>query len=306
MKIFVEKAFIPKDDLYKFGDLFPNIDFVYELLEHKDIDIFFGSNSLLKKINIDDYKQLKWIQLFMAGFDDVDVEGLKTKGILVSNARDVFSIPIAEDIIGKILFFNREMKTLLNNMKTKTWKQIWRNHELSNSTIGIIGTGSIGQETAKRLQAFSPKKIIGHRRTNQPVQYFDEVYTGTEGLNHVLKTADYVILAMPLNDESKYLINKEKLLLMKETALLINVARGRVIVQDDLIDILKQKKIRGAALDVTDPEPLPSDSELWELDNVFISPHNASSSEYMTKRLLELTLDSLKEYLDNNTIQYLL
>lgn len=304
MKVFVEEAFIPKDDLPKLSEKFPNIIFVYNMEENKDIDLFFGSNSILRKVNLDDYRNLKWIQLFMAGFDDIDIDGIKNRGIIVSNARDIFSISIAEDIIGKILFFNRQTKALLSNMKEKKWQPIWRNKELYNSTIGIIGTGSIGQETAKRLQAFSPKKIIGYRRHNKPVQYFDQIYTGEEDLDYLFKTSDYLILAMPLNEDTRYIVNKKKLLMMKESALLINVARGQVIVQEDLIEILEGKKIRGAALDVTDPEPLPSKSKLWELDNVFISPHNASSSEYMTKRLFELTMSNLEKYLDNKEIDY--
>ncbi|QWC00376.1 NAD(P)-binding domain-containing protein [Mycoplasmatota bacterium] len=306
MKIFIDKKFIPKDEYNNLKSKFPHIEFVHDLNEHKDIEVFFGLNSLLETINIEEYKQLKWIQLYMAGFDNVDVEGLKKRGLLVSNARDIFSITIAEDIISKILYFNRNTKEFLENMKTKSWQQIWKDPEIYNSTIGIIGTGSIGKEAAKRLTAFSPKAILGYRRTNEPVEYFDEIYTGEEGLNHLIQSVDYLILAMPLNNETQYMIDKEKLSLMKKKALLINVARGQVIVQEDLVEVLENHKIRGAALDVTDPEPLPKESKLWDLENVFITPHNASSSEYMVKRLFDLTLENLKLYLNNKEVNYLL
>ncbi|MFP4478933.1 MAG: NAD(P)-dependent oxidoreductase [Candidatus Izemoplasmatales bacterium] len=306
MKIFIDKKFIPKDEYQILIDMFPQVEFVHDFDKHKDIEVFFGLNALLESVDIDQYKNLKWIQLYMAGFDNVDVQGLKSKGLLVSNARDIFSITIAEDIISKILYFNRNIKDFVENMKTKTWQPIWKDPEIYKSTIGIIGTGSIGQETAKRLQSFSPKAILGHRRINQPVEYFNQIFTGEDGLEEVIKNSDYLILAMPLNDETKHMIDKEKLLLMKKNALLINVARGQVIVQDDLIDVLENNLIRGAALDVTDPEPLPKDSKLWDLDNVFISPHNASSSEYMVKRLFDLTLENLKLYMEGKEVKYLL
>jgi len=306
LKIFIDKKFIPKDEYQKLLDMFPKVEFVHDFEKHKDIEVFFGLNSLLESADIDQYENLKWIQLYMAGFDNVDVKGLKNKGLLISNARDIFSITIAEDVISKILYFNRNIKEFIENMKTRTWQQIWKDPEIFKSTIGIIGTGSIGQETAKRLQSFSPKAILGHRRKDEPVEYFDRIFTGDDGLEEVIKNSDYLILALPLNDETKYLFDKGKLSLMKKNAILVNVARGQVIVQEDLIELLENNQIRGAALDVTDPEPLPKDSKLWDLDNVFITPHNASSSEYMVKRLFDLTLENLQLYLKNITIKYLL
>lgn len=304
MKVFIEKRFIPKSAYQSFIDMYPNIEFVHDINHHKDIDIFFGLNGTLVSVNLDEYKQLKWIQLYMAGFDNVDVEGLKMRGLVVSNARDIFSITIAEDVISKILYFNRNLKEFTKNKKTRIWQPIWKDKEIWHSTIGVIGTGSIGQETAKRLASFEPEKIIGYRTKPESVPYFDEIYTGISGLKHVISESDYLILALPLNQDTEYLIDKEKLSWMKKDALLINVARGKIILQEDLIVCLEKQLIRGAALDVTDPEPLPEDSKLWVLDNCLITPHNASSSEHMVKRLFELTLDNLNRYLNNQEIKY--
>ncbi|MGE4571658.1 MAG: NAD(P)-dependent oxidoreductase [Candidatus Izemoplasmatales bacterium] len=306
MKIFIDKRFIPRERYDELVDRYSEHELVHDLHKHKDIEIFFGLNATLLEVDLSDYKKLKWIQLYMAGFDNVDVESLKRKNILVSNARDIFSITIAEDIIAKISFFNRNTREFLDDMKIKAWNPIPKDYEIWHSNIGIVGTGSIGLETAKRLKSFQPKKIMGHRRENKAVQYFDEIYVGDQGLEEMIKQADYLILAIPLNSDTKYMIDKEKLLLMKEEALLINVARGQVIVQDDLIQVLETKKIRGAALDVTDPEPLPKDSKLWTLDNCFITPHNASSSRHMKTRLFELTLENLDLYLKGQEVKYLL
>ncbi len=306
LKIFIDRRFIPNDRYDELLKKYPNVSFVHDLENHKDIEVFFGLNSTLVGVNIDEYLNIKWIQLYMAGFDNVDVEGIKNKGIIISNARDIFSITIAEDIIAKISYFNRNTREFIEDMKTKTWKPISNDYEIWNSTVGIIGTGSIGVETAKRLKSFNPSKIIGHRTKNEPVDFFDEIYTGDDGLNTVIKNSDYLILAIPLNDQTKHLFNKDKFSLMKKDALFINVARGQIIVQDDLIELLERKAIRGAALDVTDPEPLPKDSKLWTLDNCFITPHNASSSMYMRHRLFELTLENLDLYLENKEVLYIL
>lgn len=306
MKVFIDKRFIPKDRYVELNDRFPMIDFVYHLEEHKDIEVFFGLNQNLREISLDDYPQLKWIQLYMAGFDNIDLDEIKRKNILVSNARDIFSITIAEDIISKISIFNRHTMEYVDQMKKKEWRQISNEHEIWNSVIGICGTGSIGQETAKRLSAFEPKKIIGYRNKNQEVPYFDEIYTGISGLKEVISQSDYLIIALPLNQDTEYLFDKKMLSLMKKEALLINVARGKVIVQEDLISILEKRQIRGAALDVTDPEPLPKDSLLWSLDNCFITAHNASSSMYMKTRLFDLTTDNLERYINDQDLKFLL
>jgi len=304
LKAFIDQKFIPKDSYEDLTSTFSHINFVHDIEKHKDIDLFFGLNKTLLSIDLSEYKDLKWIQLYMAGFDNVDVEALKSKGIRVSNAQDIFSITIAEDVLSKILFFNRNTKEFIEQMETKTWQQIWKDKEIWHSTIGILGTGSIGRETAKRLQSFEPKKIMGYRRNDEPVPYFDEILTGEEGLKKLMQASDYLIIAIPLNDDTHHLIDKEKLMLMKKDALLINVARGSVIVQDDLIEILENKLIRGAGLDVTDPEPLPKSSRLWTLDNCFITPHNASSSEYMVERLYDLTVTNLKRYINHKDIMY--
>jgi phosphoglycerate dehydrogenase-like enzyme len=306
MKIFIDNKFIPKDEYQHFINQFSDIEFVHHLEENKDIEVFFGLNATLTQVDLNDYHSLKWVQLYMAGYDNVDVESIKSKGIMVSNARDIFSITIAEDVISKILYFNRNMKEFTENKKQKIWKPIWKDKEIWHASIGVIGTGSIGKEVAKRLRPFEPSTIMGYRTKNEPVEGFDQVLTGPSGLKTLIQTSDYIILAVPLTKETNHLMDQEKLSWMKKEALLVNVARGKVIDQDALIDVLENNQIRGAALDVTDPEPLPISSKLWTLENCYISPHNASSSEYMVERLYQLTLDNLSRYLNQEKIKYLL
>ena len=306
MKIYVEKKMMGKDNYPKLVDRFGEVNFIDNLDDNLDVEVMVTMNSTLKNINIDQYKKLKWIQLLMAGYDNVDVEGYKKRGILVSNARDIFSISIAEDVFSKILYFNRNTKFYLESMKDAVWSPIKKEPEIYGSTVSILGTGSIGQEVAKRMKAFGASKILGFKNSQVKVPYFDEIYIGNEGLKTVIKQADYLIIALPLTEETYHLIDSEKISWMKENALIINVARGNIVDQDSLVEALKQKRIRGAGLDVTSPEPLPKTSELWNLDNVFITPHNASSSPNMKQRLYEMTIENLTLYLSTQKPKYLL
>lgn len=301
MKIYLEERKIKKENFNKIKDHFKNLEFITELDQSYDSDIIIVEPSFVTEENISKYKNLKWIQSYRAGFDTVDFDAVKKRNILFTNAKDVYSIPIAEDVIAKILVLNRSVRQFYKNMENKEWKPNFNAPEINNSTVGIIGMGSIAKEIAKRIKAFNTK-VLGYRRSYKAEEYFDEVLVGEDGLNELLKVSDYVILTVSLNEGTKRMINKEKLNLMKETALLINIARGEVVVQDDLIAALKEKTIRGAALDVFTPEPLSKDSELWTLDNVYLTPHCSAASYHLNERLTELFIENITRYLENREL----
>src|SRR5690554_313926 len=300
MKIYLEKNQIEESDYKLLVSKFPNVEFVDEL--NKDVEVLIGYPNLITEKNLKLLSKLKWIQLLQAGFNTVDFGLLKRNNIKLTNAKDIYSITIAEDVVCKILVLNRNVKQYLKNMEKGIWERYSNEPEIYGSTIGIIGAGSIGKEIAKRLSVFA-KKIIGHRRQDKPVEYFDEIYTGEDGLDEVLKQSDYVILALPLNKDSYHLIDAKKLSLMKPNSVLINIARGEVVKQDDLIEALENKTIRAAGLDVVTPEPLPKDHKLWTLDNVFITPHNSVSSPYISRRLTMLLVENINNYLENNNLK---
>lgn len=275
---------------------FPNVEFITdEHLAHLAEVCVIMPNFFIDH-SIESFHNLKWVQLLMAGYDNFDFSPFYGKGILVSNAVDIFSKSIAEDVFTKILVINRNVKHYIRSMESETWDPIRKEPELTNSTVGIIGAGSIGKEVAKRFKAFDAY-VIGYKRTKAKIDYFDEILTGDSGLENLLKRSDYVIVAVPLNEETKDLMNKERIGWMKKNVILINVARGQVINQDALVTALKENKIRGAGLDVTTPEPLPKGHPLWKMDNVFITPHNASSSPFMQERLQKLIVHNLNRYL---------
>ena len=297
MKIFLDYKNTPsisKAGYLKLKETFSEYVWTDNLDESYGANIIVVMSSFCTNETLDRYPKLKWIQLLTAGFDKIDLDYLKARNIKLSNASDVFSIAIAEDIISKILYFNKNMKFYDNNKNKKTWEPHLVTHDISNSVVGILGAGSIGIETAKRLKAFDTK-IIGYRRSLVKTPYIDEIYNDQAGFEKILKLSDYLIIALPLSESTYHIINQETLKLMKKDALLINVGRGKLINETDLITALKNNELRGAALDVTEVEPLPKTSGLWELNNVFISPHTSNLSPNTEARLVE----RLKENLNN-------
>jgi len=302
MKIYFDKRLATEIEYESLVKKYKEVEFISDPLRAKEAEVLvpFKPN-LVRDIDLTQYPNLKWIQYFSAGFDDVNIKHIKEHGVMFSNAQDVYSKAIAEDVITKILFFNRSVSHYVDSMSKKIWKAASFHKELTNETVLIMGVGSIGKELAKRLKAFD-MNVIGYRKTLKEEDNFDKIITSEVDLNNTIKIADYIVLALPLNDDTLYMFDKSKLDLMKCDALLINVARGKVVNQDDLYEALLNKRIRGAGLDVFDPEPLPLDNKLWDLDNVFITPHNASSSNLMMKNLFNMIANNLDLYIKGEAV----
>jgi phosphoglycerate dehydrogenase-like enzyme len=306
LKIFLDPNMLKIEYYEQTINRFSEHEFVTDINHSYDADVIVSMGNILEPQSLEQYKNLKWIALISAGYDHVDLEYLKKRNIMLTNVKDVFSIQIAEDVVSKIMFFNRNLGFHYDRQKEKVWKYKSVSHEIYGSTIGILGTGSIGQHVAKRLKAFDTK-IIGYKKTYDHVPHFDVIYTEQHGLYELLKESDYVIVALPLNDHTKYLLDAKALSMMKENALLVNVARGDIIDQQALTKALVSHQIRGAALDVTSPEPLLETDPLWSLDNCFITPHNASASPKIHERIrdeIEDTIDRVlhEKELDNRII----
>jgi len=304
MVVYLDSKFIGETNHKMLVSKYPDIEFIDNKDRCDEIEVIVAYNSnLVIGSDLSNYPKLKWIQYFFAGYDGVDFKSLKEYNVVFSNAQDIFSKSIAEDVFTKILYFNRNIKHDIDSMKDKLWKPISNNMELTNARVLILGVGSIGKELAKRFKAFE-MTVVGYRKKSIQEDNFDRIITSDSELEEELKLADYVILALPLNKQTQHMFNKDKFNLMKKTSLFVNVARGKVVNQDDLYETLKNKKIRGAGLDVTNPEPLPSNHPLWELNNVFITPHNASSSIYMKDRLVRLLIMNLDLYIANKPVNY--
>ncbi len=298
MKIYLDKRGFDKKHV---DDLLKEHPGLFTLTLDRDIDIAFCYANILRKENLQNLPNLKWVQLLSAGYDGADIDEMKKRKLVVTNAKGVFSITIAEDIVTKILVLNRAVKEYIRQMDKGEWLPHRYESEIFGSTIGFLGAGSIATEAAKRLKAFEAK-LICYRHSPKKDPAFDEAYTGPEGLKHVLQVSNVIVIALPLTKDTANIINKDTISLMKKTAIIVNVGRGGLINQDDLIEALKSNRIKGAALDVATPEPLPSTSPLWHMDNVYITPHDSTSSPYKFDRLERLVLDNLYVYTANESL----
>lgn len=238
---------------------------------------------------IEKFTNLKVVQCVMAGTEHLPLDYINTNGIKLYNAKGVYSIPIAEFAISGILQIYKQSKFFANNQANHVWEKSRNLDELAGKTAYILGTGSIGSEIAKRLRAFDCK-IIGFSKHANLNDCFDEVYT-IDKFQNMAKSADIIISALPLNEETKHLINKEVFLNLNENSVLVNVSRGAII---DTVALEKQiKKIKGAVLDVFEDEPLPENSPLWDIPNVIITPHNSFNSTQNNTRLNKLIMKNL-------------
>jgi phosphoglycerate dehydrogenase-like enzyme len=301
MKIWVELNVLKEKHIDLLRKDFPHIEFITDLDQRFSCDTIFAMPQTMKKEHLDQFKSLKWIQLLSAGYDTIDQHYLKERHIVLSNAPDVYSISIAEDVFSKILWFNRNLEGYLNQKKEALWKNIHVSYEICESTVGIIGAGSIGKEVAKRMKAFGAR-VLGYKRKFEKLEDFDEIYTDQKGLDKIYQESDYIIVTLPSSPQPKKMIGKEAFDLFKPTVCFINVSRGDVVDQDVLVEALINHKIRAAGLDVMVPEPLPKDHVLWTLENVFITPHNSIGSPHIQKRLIAALSTSLHRYLNQESL----
>jgi phosphoglycerate dehydrogenase-like enzyme len=248
--------------------------------------------------------KLRWVQTLSAGVDKLPLQAFAQRSIVVTNAKGVHTIQMSEFTISLMLQWVRKTNTFLHNQQRKIWNQQIPVGELHGKSIGIIGAGAIGEAVARKCQAFD-MKVIGYNRNGAAPAHFDEIYTGEDGLVTLLQKSDFVVLLLPSTSKTRHFIKKEHLQQMKCSAFLINLARGDVIQEAELIDALEQGHFAGAALDVFDQEPLPEASPLWTMDNVIITPHIAGSSEHYVERAAPIFYHNIKQFLEGQPLMNL-
>ncbi|OLS40506.1 D-2-hydroxyacid dehydrogenase [Bacillus sp. MRMR6] len=264
--------------------------------EHlQSAEVIAGWKKEIKEKCLQTDSQLKWLQTWSAGVDSLPLDSFEARNIAVTSANGVHSYPISETIFALMLGLTRKIHTYVRNQQAKVWHHGNMNLELHEKTIAIIGVGAIGKEVARLAKAFR-MKVIGVRHSGKPEEFVDEMYT-TEDLTIVLSSSDYVIITLPLTKETNRLFGADQFNEMKPSAFLINIGRGEIVVEEDLINALQTGKIAGAGLDVFEKEPLDEKSPLWEIDNVIITPHTSGSTEHYNKRVIEdILIPNLKNY----------
>ena len=238
--------------------------------------------------------RLRWIHSASAGVDRISTAVVRERRLVVTNARGVFSRPIAEYVVMMSLAISRRLPQLLELQRERTWQPL-RGRELSELTVGIIGYGSIGEEVARLLAPFGCRILATRRHPERGSgdAVGVELY-GLDELRDVLRASDIVVVAAPLTEETAGLIGAEQLAEMREDAWLINIARGRLIDELALRRALESGWIGGAVLDVFSEEPLSAESPLYRTPNVIITPHTSWSSDHVIERSIDLFIDNLR------------
>lgn len=261
----------------------------------EDADIIILSNLPLSSKIIDSCKKLKMISVAFAGVDHIVMDTCRKNDIVVCNAAAYSNHAVAELTIGliislyrKIIWADKQTRQLLN-------REGFLGSELFGKTFGIIGTGNIGINVAKLANAFGCK-VIAYSKTIKDIDNVE-----FHDLNYVLENSDIVSLHLPLNEKTKYLISKNELYRMKSNAILINTARGAIVDTKALSDVLKNRDIAGAAIDVYENEPpLKNDNDLFNAPNTILSPHIAYATQEAIKNRGNIVIENIKKWIDGD------
>lgn len=237
-------------------------------------------------------QDLVWLHTFSAGVDDRFFQRLLDRGVRLTNSSGAHAVPIAHTVMLYLLAWSRDLRGWLEAQQRRSWEPR-PIVDLQGLVLGIVGLGSIGCEVA-RLGAALGMRVIGTRRVprgDEPCGVWPSAR-----LHELLAVADYVVLTVPLTQETHHLIDAAALRCMRPQAVLVNVSRGAVIDETALVATLSSGGIAGAALDVFDTEPLPSDSPLWVMPNVIVTPHSAGTAPGGDDRATEMFLANLQRY----------
>lgn len=252
-------------------------------------------NGLFLSHDIDEFTNLKCIQLTSAGLDRVPVDKIRDRGIVLFSARGVYSVPMAEWAVFRILEYYKQGRFFQKEQGVNHWTKHRGLREIAGTKVAIVGAGNVGQEVARRLQAFSAR-ITGFDIHTNDTPGFDSMAL-VDTVKTCIAEYDIVVLTAPLLPSTKGLISRDILNAMKSGALLVNIARGGLVDEQALCEVLASRPDLYAALDVFETEPLPSDSPLWKLDNVAVSPHNSFVGDGNNTRMFMLMYDNLKRFI---------
>lgn len=267
-----------------------NID-AYKDVEDVEVLICYKP---FEKIKLKAFKSLKLILLSSIGFDQLPKDEVEALNITVCNNRGGYSIPMGEWIVMKLLELMKHSKQMYENQSHQHWHMDTDILEVYQKKIVFLGTGTIAQEASKRLSGFD-MEIVGLNTTGHTDPYFESCYPIVDAKDHV-KDAAAVVVSLPLTNNTKGLVGKEILDAMPKSSVLINIARGEIVDEVYLTEVLKEKRIKAAALDVFHQEPLHKDNPLWQLDNVSITCHNSWISERRNQRRFDLIFENVKRY----------
>ena len=250
-------------------------------------------NGLFLHHPIEKFTNLKYIQLTSAGFDRVPMDYVREHHIEISNARGVYSIPMAEFALCGVLQLYKKSGFFRKNQENHLWEKNRKVQELFGKTVCILGCGSVGSECAKRFSIFGCH-VIGVDIAPSFNPCFEKIVP-LASLENILPCSDIVILTLPLTEQTHHLMNEARLSHMKKDAVLVNIARGAIVDTNAMVRAL-QSNLGGAVLDVFEEEPLHAESSLWDMEHVLITPHNSFVGDHNADRLKEIIFMNLKVF----------
>ena len=291
---------LPLDSLKRFGDIFEyeNITRAGLLKEAADADIILCNKTVIDKEVFDAAEKLKYIGLFATGYNNIDIEYAKQKGVTVCNAGSYSTDAVTQQVIGYILMHYTAIPEYNEFVKNGGWKKsavfsplVFFSDEVAGKTLGIVGYGSIGKSVEKAAKGLGMNVIVYTRtvRENGETRFTD--------LDTLLKESDIVTLHCPLNAQSADMMNAEAFAKMKDGAFFINTSRGGTVDENALYDALSSGKLSGAAVDVLKKEPMSKDCPLDKAPNLTITPHTAWAPLTTRKRLLGIVESNIEAFL---------
>lgn len=232
-----------------------------------------------------DLGNVKWIHTLAAGVESLPFDLLRNSSILITNSRGLYADALGEFAIAAMLWFAKDLRRLLRNQDARRW-QPFDVQRLEDQTVGIIGYGGIGHAVGRRASALGMRVLTTRRRRE----------LGDPTIEEVIADSHYLVMCAPLTPSTHRLLSRERLALMKPDAVFINVGRAKTVDEEALVEALQHQRIRGAALDVFDVEPLPAEHPLWQLDNVLLSPHSADHTSDAHVRAMNFFVENLRRF----------
>jgi D-2-hydroxyacid dehydrogenase (NADP+) len=269
----------------------------------KDTNVLVGW--LFDKEIFNSAKELVWVHAASAGVDRFLFPEFVESPVILTNSSGIHRAPMSEVAVAFMLCFAKNLPAFMKLKAEKKWVKkpnpLRDVDELTGKTLGVLGLGNVGMELSFRGKCFGMEVIAVDRRVVRRPSYIDEVM-GLWGLDTLLAKSDYLVITVPLTSSSKHMIGERELRLMKSNAYIINISRGPVVEEKALVKALREGWIAGAGLDVFEKEPLPMDSELWDLENVIITPHISGGTPHYAERLTEIFCRNLSRFLEGKTL----
>lgn len=234
----------------------------------------------------------RWIHALAAGVESLPFDLLQQTDAILTNSRGLYAEALGEFAVAAMMWFAKDLRRLARNHEAHRWEP-YMVERLEGRTLGIVGYGGIGQAAGRRAAALGMHLITVRRRQD----------FGDPTIEDVLMQSDYVVMSTPLTPATERLMSRERFALMKPNAVFINVGRGRTVDEDALVDSLRTRRIRGAALDVFETEPLAPDHPLWNLDNVLISPHTADHTDDSHLVAMRFFIDNLRRFRAGDSLE---